>query len=442
MKKKWLLWIGLGILCICLIVFYFVFRDNKKFITIDINPSLELQLTKDNKVSNMIAINKDGEGVIDDEWIGKKYDTVLKELIKKSIEMGFIENDLFVVLVHSNTDIDFESFKNGISPQLEKDYPGIDFKLEVIEKVSSLDKKLAKKYNVNPAKIAYARKIAKDNKNLDLKSIVEKSVSELQHMSEENLYCEEGYTLRGDSCWKEKERIEATAGQVCPADYTDYNGVCYENGKIKDLDTFICHEGEILKGEKCVNREITDVIADCGEGEYRIGEDECSKRQYIGDGVEYCRITPGEDLYYNGRCLGRKPTINGGCLGSDVVIGGYCYDTSPTSGYEGEYLCPNGALQKLSDGPQCYEMQTYAPSSYSCPKGYQLDGKTCYVDRENSAEHEISCLDGSTLVGYRTCLNLQKTAPKEDGFICDYPDSRMEGNTCILYERKDALVNS
>ena len=73
------------------------------------------------------AINKDGEGMIQKEWIGKKYDTVLKDMIKKSIEMGFVEQDLFVLLVHSNTEIDFVSFENGIRPQIEKDYPGIQF---------------------------------------------------------------------------------------------------------------------------------------------------------------------------------------------------------------------------------------------------------------------------------------------------------------------------
>ena len=302
--------------------------------------------------------------------------------------------------------------------------------------------KLAQKYHVSPAKIAYAREISKKNKNIKIESILEKSVSELQHMSEAKLYCEEGYTLEGNYCYKEKERIPATPGQVCPANYTDYNGVCYENGRFMELDNLMCHEEETLIDGKCIHRETIDVIADCGEGEYRIDEDECIKDQYIGDGVEYCRITPGEDLYYNGRCLGRKPMINGGCLGSDVVIGGYCYDTSSNSGYEGEYLCPNGALQKLSDGPKCYEKQTYAPNSYSCPKGYQLDGKTCYVNRENPAEKEIACQDGSTLVDDHICLNFQKTAPKEDGFICEYPDSRMIDNVCVLYERKEALISS
>lgn len=36
------------------------------------------------------------------------------------------------------------------------------------------------------------------------------------------------------------------------------------------------------------------------------------------------------------------------------------------------------------------------------------------------------------------CINMNKTANKEQGLICDYPDSKMIDNTCIIYEAIDA----
>ena len=49
------------------------------------------------------------------------------------------------------------------------------------------------------------------------------------------------------------------------------------------------------------------------------------------------------------------------------------------------------------------------------------------------------CREGYTLVDDGRCINKNKTTDYVIGSICDMPDSRVDGNQCIIYEIIDAI---
>ena len=72
----------------------------------------------------------------------------------------------------------------------------------------------------------------------------------LKETKETGKYCEEGYTLEGDWRLKEKERVSATSGEVCPSGYLEYNGKCYEEVGSIDSDNYICGDEFKLSNDK------------------------------------------------------------------------------------------------------------------------------------------------------------------------------------------------
>lgn len=439
MKKK--LFIIVLIILFILGVIGFCIWNNRtiSIISLDINPSIQIRLNRHDKVKKVVALNEDAKDIVKntkDENIGRTLENITKNIIKSN----FVDESRFVdIILYTDGKISSEDVRGKLVDVLDQEQ--CVFNIIVVKEITKEDKKLAKKYNISPAKAAYIRSITDEKEGIDSKDLVHKSVSELNHTKETGYYCEEDYILEGSWCLKEKKRETAPKGDICPNGYGDYQGVCYEEEAGRDGDKLICREDFTLVGKKCERHSEHDARGKCSSGDYDSGLDKCVARKYVGDAVEYCRITPGEDLLYNGRCLGRKPTINGGCLGSDVVIDGWCYDTSPTSGYEAEWKCEIDGemilMHKSNSDGKCYRVEESDPTSYYCDDHGKLVDKKCILEDKEDAMYEKICSSGYTLLNGR-CYNLNKTSDMVKGFYCDEPDTRLVGNTCIYYERKDA----
>ena len=89
-----------------------------------------------------------------------------------------------------------------------------------------------------------------------------------------------------------------------------------------------------------------------------------------------------------------------------------------------------------------HSIKYYDPvvTEYKCPSNFKLDGNKCYKDEVEDAFYERTCKSGYTLVNNDRCINKNKTANKESGYICDMPDSRLKGKECIILERVEAKV--
>ena len=441
MKKKILIPIIIILIIIIGIIGYFIW-DNRtiSIITLDINPSIKINLNKKNEVKKIVAVNKDAKVIVKNIDIkhNKKLDYVIERISDEIEGNDFLTEANFVeIVLHTEGNVTNNKVKDMINKYFNED--GIAADIIVIDKINKEDIKLAKKYNINPAKAAYINSIVKENNYIESKDLVNRSIKEIKNTKETGYYCEEGYILDGTNCLKESKRIKAKTGNVCPNGYEDYNGTCYERVDGTITDNLKCREGT-LEGKICYNKTIYNATPDCDE-EYDGGLDKCVHKTYIGEAEEYCRITPGEDLLYNHRCLGRKPTINGGCLGSDVVIGGWCYDTSASSGYEADWKCEyNGEMWLLGPDEEhkCYAREYSDVTSYHCEGEGKLEGKECIIEHKEPAYNERICPEGYTTVNMDICINLNKSASYENGLICDYPFSKIIDDTCIIYEAIEA----
>lgn len=435
MKKKIMIPIIVVLILVIGIVSFILFNSRTvTTITLDINPSIEINLTRNEKVKSIVALNEEAKEIIGDNLKEKSLDDTLNIITDNLIEKGYAnEDELLEIVLYSEGNISNEKLETKLKETLEKKQ--ISSNIITIDKISKEDEEFAKKYNVSPAKISYIKTIIQDNKNVNLEDLANKPVSELKETKETGKYCDEGYTLEGDWCLKEKERISATSGEVCPRGYAEHEGKCYEETKAIVSKKYICNDGFNLVDNKCVMNEVTDASEKCNSGDYDNGY--CVRKELIGNAEEYCRLTPATDILMNHKCYGPKPTINGGCLNGDKLMNGGCVDMN--SYYTSDYRCESGDLE--SDH-KCYKTIKSLPDSYYCEGNAKLEGTKCIITRVEDPRKEMTCPNGTIPIddGSR-CLNLNKTVAKESGFICEGENSRLKDNQCIIYEMKEAKNN-
>ena len=106
MKKKII--IPIGIVALFLVIGFIIFDNNKivSTITLDINPSIEINLTRNEKVKSVVALNEDAKEIVNGNLKGKSIDDTLKQITDNLIEKGYVaeENSLEIIL-YSEGDI-------------------------------------------------------------------------------------------------------------------------------------------------------------------------------------------------------------------------------------------------------------------------------------------------------------------------------------------------
>lgn len=434
MKKKILIPIII-FLIIVITITCIILLNNKKYSTLllDINPSIEITFD-DNEVIDIKAINDDAKDIINDDFKGQELDIVLEEICGKLIEEGYTDDGGVTVLLYvegaSSNDLE-NKIKNSFVKR------NINPEVIVIDNITEEDKKIAEEYNISASKASYINSLKKDTDTFTYEELIDKSSKELKQMKETGLYCDEGYFLEEDLCFKEVERVSAKEGKVCPRNYYDYNGKCYEEVGTIEGDKETCSDGFEMFDGKCINTIYIDPIGICENGEYDGGHDICREEVYIGDAYEYCR-DPGRTLYDH-KCLATKPTINGGCLNGDMLYNGKCVNTR-NDYYASEWMCPNGKTNSGSNGEllfednRCMETKETAPLSLECEEGFTLNGKKCIKTETREPEKERICPANYTMVNEQRCINLTNTKDYEDGFVCEGPNTRNKGKECVIYD--------
>ena len=248
MKKKMLIPV---VICLVLLIIFIVLvlvKTDKKdvtTITLDINPSVEIKLEKD-EVKEVRALNSDGERVIESVKDDMNLEDTLKEIMNKAIELDYIIDDNAIVLVYVDGKQDMDELQKYLNGPLSES--GKSLEMIVIDKITKEDEKFAKKHNITPAKAHLINELAKE-RDVKPEDYVNKSISEIKETKDTGRTCGEGYELRGDFCFKEISREAAKTGKVCPREYTEYKGKCYEEVGVEETDNLVCAEDRTLKGE-------------------------------------------------------------------------------------------------------------------------------------------------------------------------------------------------
>ena len=356
-----------------------------------------------------------------------------------------------MILLYSIGDIENKDVESIIRDSFGKE--GIYTDIIVIKGITKEDEKLSKKYNISLSKASYINSILKDNKNIDVKALINNTVSELTETKNTGFYCDSGYIIDGSHCLKEISRESASTGEVCPRNYTEYNGVCYEEKGYEETNELICREGFTLNNDKCINTIEMDA-----EVEYS-----CSKGELVRDpkglkkGVETpicvdkssgvkptlrC-LSSSYHIVIDGKCYnGPAPTIDGGCPNGDTLVNGGCYSKDD----EDQWVCTDGGIYHKSQDsvPEfCPETLTYIEPNivkYSCQKDFKLKDNICIKEEIEEARHKNICTDGYTEVDGR-CINYNNKTDKVNGYKCDDENARLKGNMCITYSSLEAKHN-
>lgn len=95
-------------------------------VSVDINPSVQMELNRNDKVIGLEALNDDAEKVITEEMIGQNVEDVLRQLVSNSSEQGYLEDNGFLLIStvekrNDNDDID-EFLENLIETDDFKDF--------------------------------------------------------------------------------------------------------------------------------------------------------------------------------------------------------------------------------------------------------------------------------------------------------------------------------
>lgn len=456
MNKK----IIIGLVCFLVVGivlgYLFLYDKAATTITIDINPSIEIKLDKNDNVISVKALNDDAEKIVVDNVNGKSFVEALSVITDNLLENGYVTDDIPVVLIYSTGNMDKKELEDNVNFIFNN--KDLDVNVIVIESVSKEDEKLAKKYNITPSKAAYINSITESNENIDVENLVEKSVSELEETKNTGFYCDSGYILDGSRCFKEVGREKPINGDYCPRGYDEYEGKCYESAGILDTGNLFCNEGFKLVGTSCVLEEVIDAEAQyhCDKGEihrkgdlFTIGGIPNADKYYCVDkstGVAptlRCLKNPGH-IMIGGKCYnGPAPLINGGCPNGDKPVNGSCYSLDN----EDQWVCPNGSIYEKSKGTYvdlCPDTFTYIEptiTGYKCPEGFEVSDKKCIKNNIEEAFKERECPSGYTRVEGDACINKNNVQSKLHGTVCEHHDSRLINNECIIYDAVEAHHN-
>lgn len=183
-------------------------------IIIDINPSIKLELNKDNIVIKMTALNEDAKEFIDNDSKGKKLENVLTDLTQKLKEKELTKDNLDILYNISGA-ITKEETNKIIENALQKE--NITHNL-IYQEISETSKALAEKYNISESKAAYIEKIIKENPNLDIEKIKDMSITEINKENKNNETTTTTTTVKTTTTTKKQVSVTA------PSDPEDTSG--------------------------------------------------------------------------------------------------------------------------------------------------------------------------------------------------------------------------
>ena len=111
---------------LCVLLFFYNQPEEKVFayVSVDINPSLEVSVTKDLRVIDLRACNDDGKRILKEmkRWENKHLQDVIRTIIKQSQEDMYLTNDKQVMLTAVTKDKSLEPQLENAIQELKKEY--------------------------------------------------------------------------------------------------------------------------------------------------------------------------------------------------------------------------------------------------------------------------------------------------------------------------------
>ena len=144
MKDKKIVFVVIGLL-IVLGILGFAMWNNRTIstITLDINPSVEIKLGKNEKVKSVRALNDDAKDIITNDLKGTSLEDSLNKLTDKVIEKGYADEGRVVVLVYSQGSTSSQNVEEIVRKSFDERHIQLEF--IAVENITKEDIKLLRK---------------------------------------------------------------------------------------------------------------------------------------------------------------------------------------------------------------------------------------------------------------------------------------------------------
>ena len=243
MKKKIIIGVSVLVVIIIGIITFLLLNKKEKVkkpiekfddvivytITLDINPSIKIELNKDKKVINVTALNDDAKEVINEDFKEKTFEEEI-ELLSINLNNKHLLEDATIIVTIEN--MDETEVKNILNKSFETKSVTYDL---LVPQVTESAKEIASKYNISEGKAAYLESIINENPKLNIEDITSSSVKEIDDKI--NTIKEEEKNNKPNNSASSQNNVKPSVGR--PSDAQDKSGAwCTYNSNKAFNDTF------------------------------------------------------------------------------------------------------------------------------------------------------------------------------------------------------------
>lgn len=198
-------------------------------ITLDINPSIKIELNKDKKVINVTALNDDAKEVINEDFKEKTFEEEI-ELLSINLNNKHLLEDATIIVTIEN--MDETEVKDILNKSFETKSATYDL---LVPQVTESAKEIASKYNISQGKAAYLESIINENPKLNIEDIASSSVKEIDDKI--NTIKEEEKNNKQNNSASSQSNVKPSVGR--PTNAQDKSGAwCTYNSNKAFNDTF------------------------------------------------------------------------------------------------------------------------------------------------------------------------------------------------------------
>lgn len=183
---------------------------------IDVNPSIEIQVNRNNKVINVVPINEDGKIIIGDmDFKGSDMKVTVNALVGSMLSNGYIselKNSILISIDNKDPE-KAKQLQEEISKEIDKILKGGSLEPAVISQVIDEDNQelidLANQYNISEGKAKLIREIVEDSK-YTYQDLTKLSINELTLLAakKENMTVTQTGTASKKAYIEEQKAIE------------------------------------------------------------------------------------------------------------------------------------------------------------------------------------------------------------------------------------------
>lgn len=243
MKKKIIIGVSVLVVIILGIITFLLLNKKEKVkkpiekfddvtmytITLDINPSIKIELNKDKKVINVTALNDDAKEVINEDFKEKTFEEEI-ELLSVNLNNKHLLEDATIIVTIEN--MDETEVKDILNKSFETKSVTYDL---LIPQITESAKEIANKYNISQGKAAYLENIINENPKLNIKDIASSSVKEIDDKI--NTIKEEEKNNKPNNSASSQNKVKPSVGR--PTNAQDKSGAwCTYNSNKAFNDTF------------------------------------------------------------------------------------------------------------------------------------------------------------------------------------------------------------